>query len=132
MKACTSPNFCLLPCEYSRKRLLGSKPRRSTSAAQVGLVHAAAQVAQVLDDLRATQAGIEGKFAGQVADQLLDLGGLLPAIQPADRGAAAVRAQQTHQDAHGRGFACTIGSQETEDLALLNSEVTSMIPRLLP
>ena len=30
IKACTTPSFCLLPCEYSRKRLPGSKPRRST------------------------------------------------------------------------------------------------------
>ena len=79
-------------------------------AEHVGLVNAAAQVAQVLDDLRAAQAGIEGELAGQVADQLLDIGGLCPAVQPADGGAAAVRVQQSHQGAHGGGFACAVGA----------------------
>ncbi len=89
-------------------------------AAQVDLVHAPAQVAQVLDDLGTAQAGIEGEFAGQVAHQLLDLCGLLPAVQPTDGGAAAVRVQQAHQGAHGGGFARPVGSQEAKDLAFLN------------
>ena len=76
----------------------------------VGLVNAAAQVAQVFDDLRAAQARIEGELAGQVADQLLDLGGLRPAIQAADRGAATVCVQQTHQGTHGGGFARAVGA----------------------
>ena len=42
--------------------------------AQVVLVNAAAQMREILEDLRAAQAGIEGKFTGQVADQLFDLG----------------------------------------------------------
>jgi hypothetical protein len=48
----------------------------SAEAAHIGLVDAAAQVPQILDDLRAAQAGIEGELAGQVADQLFDLRGL--------------------------------------------------------
>ena len=78
--------------------------------AQVVLVNAAAQMREILEDLRAAQAGIEGKFTGQVADQLLDLGGLIPAIQAADRGAATVCTQQTHQCAHGGGFARAVGA----------------------
>src|SRR5436305_1057768 len=82
------------------------KAQALDQAADVGLVDAAAQVAQVLDDLRPAEAGIEGELARQVADQLLDLGGLCPAIQPADGGAPAIRVQQAHQRAHGGSLAC--------------------------
>ena len=48
---------------------------------QIGLVDAAAQVAEVCEDLRAGERGVEREFAGQVADEPLDLGGLRPAVQ---------------------------------------------------
>ena len=100
----------------------GIKAQALDQAADVGLVDAAAQVAQVLDDLRPAQAGIEGELARQVADQLLDLGGLCPAIQPADGGAPAIRVQQAHQRAHGGSLACAVGAEKAEDLAFLNVE----------
>ncbi len=76
--------------------LAGVQAQALHQLAQVRLVHAAAQVAQVLDDLRTTHSGIESEFAGQVADQLLHFSGLCPAIQPSDGGAAIARAQQAH------------------------------------
>src|SRR6266702_2929101 len=94
--------------------ILTSRPSR--------MIATRAQVAQVFDDLRAAQARIKGEFAGQVAHQLLHLCGLFPAVQPADGGAATVRVQQTHQGAHGGGFARPIGSQEAEDFGFLNGE----------
>ena len=75
-------------------------------------------MAQVLNDLRAAQARIESEFAGQVADQLLDLGGLFPAIQSSNRRAAAVGVQQAHQGAHSGGLARAVRSQEAKDFAL--------------
>ena len=57
----------------------GIQAQSLDQAADVGLVDSTAQVAEVLDDLRPAEPGIEGELAWQVADQLLDLGGLCPA-----------------------------------------------------
>src|SRR5579884_3052613 len=79
-------------------------------------------MAQVLDNLCSAQTRIEGKFAGQVADQLFDFGGGFPAVQPFDGRTATARLQQAHENAHGCGFASAIRTQEAKDFALLNTE----------
>src|SRR5258708_23227362 len=72
--------------------------------------YAAAQVAQVGEDLGGGEDRIEGELAGQVADQALDRDGLLPAIEVADRGAAGGGAQQPHEGADGGGLAGPVGA----------------------
>src|SRR6266568_5755941 len=99
------PQLLFVAVRVFAEPFAGIEAQALDQAAYVGLIDAAAQVAKVLDDLRTAQAGIEGELARQVAHLLLDFGGLDPAIQSTDGGAATVRAQQAHQRAHGGGFA---------------------------
>ena len=58
---------------------------------EIGLIDAAAQMAEVFENLATGQVRVERQFARQIADQPLDLGRLLPAIQSADTRAARCR-----------------------------------------
>ena len=60
---------------------------------EIGAVDPPAQVGEVLEDLTTGEARIQGWLAGDVADELLDLQRLLPAIEPGNRGLARVRTQ---------------------------------------
>ena len=91
-KGLHQPQLLFVAVGIFAKAFAGIEAQALHQAAQVGLVHAPAQVAQVLDDLCAAQAGIEAEFAGQIADQPFDLGGRFPAIQTVDGGAAAAGA----------------------------------------
>src|SRR5690242_8634401 len=79
-------------------------------------------MAKVFDDLSAAQAGIEGEFSREVADELFDFGGLLPAIQTTDGGATTVGMEQAHEGTHGGGFARAVRAEEAEDFAFLDVE----------
>src|SRR5579884_1790281 len=116
------PDLAFVAARILTKLACGVEIKPLNELLEVCLVDAAAQVAQVFENLTAAQARIKGELAGQIADQLLDFGRLRPAIQAANGGAAAVGAQQTHQRAHSGGFACAVESQEAENLALQNVE----------
>src|SRR5579884_3538625 len=116
------PDLAFVAARILTKLACGVEIEPLNELLEVCLVDTAAQVAQVFENLTAAQARIKGELAGQIADQFLDFGRLRPAIQAANGGAAAVGAQQAHQRAHGGGFACAVGSQEAENLALLNVE----------
>ena len=47
----------------------------------------------------------------------------IPAVEAEDRRLTALRADEPREDADGRGLARAVGSQETEDLTLLDGEV---------
>ncbi len=86
----------------------------------VGAVNAAAQVAEVGQDLGPCQPGIKGELRGQVAHEPLDGRRLRPAIQAGDGGAALRGTQEAHQRADGGGFAGAVGAEKTEDFTLLD------------
>ena len=54
------PQLLFVAVRIFAEAFAGIQAQALHQCAQVGLVDAAAQVAQVLDDLRAAQAGIEG------------------------------------------------------------------------
>src|SRR5690242_17819401 len=89
---------------------------------EVGLVNAAAQVPEVFEDLAAGQVRVQRQLAGQVADEPLDLDGLLPAVHPRDTRCARVGVEQRHQQADGGGLAGAVGAEETEDLAFADRD----------
>src|SRR5204863_3461180 len=65
-----------------------------------GAVAPPTQVGEVLEDLAPGQVGVEGRLAGDVADQPLDLDRLVPAVEAGDPCGARVRADQRHQAAN--------------------------------
>src|SRR4029077_3399018 len=89
---------------------------------EVRPVHTAAKVGEVLEDLPAGQVVVERRLARDVADELLDPDGFLPAVQAADPSGATVGAQERHEDADGRGLAGTVRTEESENLALADVE----------
>ena len=64
---------------------------------QIGVIDAATQVREVLEDLPARQIGVERGLARHIADQMLDVHRLLPAVEPRDSRGAGVGTQQPHQ-----------------------------------
>ncbi len=89
---------------------------------KVRVIHTAAQVREVLEDLPAGEIAIERGLAGNIADETLDLQRLLPAVESRDPRGAAVRVQQGHQEPDRRRLARAVGAKEAEDLALLDLE----------
>src|SRR5207302_9764827 len=89
---------------------------------EVRVIDASPQVCEVLEDLPARQIWIEGRLSRHIAGETLDLQRLLPAIEPGDSRRAGVGVQQGHQQPDGRRLACTIGTQETEDIPLFDRE----------
>src|SRR4051812_10308184 len=81
---------------------------------QVGAVDAATQVGEVLEDLSAGEVGVEGRLAGDVADQPLDLDRLVPAVEAGDPRGARVWADQGHEASDRRRLARTVGAEESE------------------
>ena len=86
------PILRLLPLEYWRNLRLGSRSSRGDQLFQIGLIDAAAQMAEVFENLPAGQVGVERQLARQIADQPLDRNRLLPDIQPGDARRASVGA----------------------------------------
>ncbi len=89
---------------------------------EIGLIDASAQMPEVFQNLPAGQAGVERGFAGQIADQPLDLHRVLPAVQPGDTRRPRVGPQQRHQQANRGGFARAVGTKEAKHLALFHAE----------
>ncbi len=89
---------------------------------EIGLIDTAAQMPEVFQDLPAGQVGVKRGFAGQIANQPLDLHRVLPAVQSGDARCAGVGTQQRHQQANGGGFARAVGAKEAKHLALFHLE----------
>ena len=114
------PILRLLPLEYWRNLRVGSKLQPADQLLQDRPGRRRRADARSIQNLPAGQVRVERELAGQVADQPLDLHGLLPAIQPGDARGAGVGAQKRHQQANGGGFAGAVGAKKAEDLALLH------------
>ncbi len=89
----------------------------------VGLVHAAAQVAEVGDGLRAGQPVVQVELAGQIADPAMDRDRIGGRLDAEDLGAPGCRPDEVEQDAHRRRLAGAVRPEEPEDLALGDLEV---------
>ncbi len=89
----------------------------------VGLVHAAAQVPEVGDGLRARQPVVQVELAGQVADALVDRDRVGGRLDAEDLGPPGGRPDEVEQDTHRRRLAGAVGPEEAEDLALGDLEV---------
>src|SRR6266851_4300161 len=89
---------------------------------QVWAVDAAPQVGEVLEDLTSGQVAVEGRLAGHIADEALDLERLLPGVESRDPRRPAVRADQRHEKADRGGLAGAVRAEETEHLTLSDLE----------
>ena len=70
--------------------------------------------------------GIERHAFGQVADVAADFQRLRHDVIAGDLGDAAGRGQIRRQDAHCRGFAGAVGTEEADDLALVHLEADAV------
>ena len=89
----------------------------------VGAVHPAAQVGEVLDRVGAGQPVVEVELARQVADPPVDGDRVARRLDAEHLGATGGRSDEIEQDPHHRRLAGAIGSEEPEDLALGDVEV---------
>ena len=130
--ATISPTFCLLPLEYSLNRRLVSRSSALDELADVGLVHAAAQVREVGRSSAHRSAGRTGRIRPADSRSVGGSHRIARGLDAEDLGAPRRRSDQVEQDAHGRRLAGAVGPEEPEDLALGDLEVqlgdAAMVP----
>src|SRR5438094_1144190 len=100
----------------------GVELERVDQAREIGLVDAAAQPREVLEDLAAGEVRVQRRLARHVADETLDLDRLPPAVEPRDACRAAVGPDEGHEDADRRRLAGPVRAEKSEDLSLRHRE----------
>src|SRR4051794_19538243 len=117
------PDLLLVALGVLLEAAAGVEVERVDELPDVGLVHAAAQVAEVRDGLRAGQPVVQIELARQVADAPMDRDRIRGRLDAEDLGASGRRTDEVEQDAHRRRLARPVRPEETEDLPLGDLEV---------
>ena len=77
----------------------------------------------IIQVFRHTHVAIERNIFRHIAEVRARLKRLFKNVESGDARAAGSRRHEARQDAHGRGFAGTVRSEESHDFALANLEI---------
>jgi hypothetical protein len=105
------------PAQRARRQLQLIAQRRATNG------RAAAEIAQIVEQLLAGERVVEGDSARQVSDSSPNLHAVTDDVEAEHVTCAGCRVQKSEQQPDGRALAGAIRSEEAEDLAFVHLEV---------